>query len=60
MCRPDLAVRWTRAHLYRLANLEDANHGYFARPDGQPEYSDRRMLVVLAQGTALGGRPHQG
>ena len=46
-------VPLTPAHLDRLGNLADADHEYFTRADGRPEYRDRRILVVLAQGAAL-------
>jgi hypothetical protein len=43
----------TLEHLRRLAGLADADHAGFTRDDGRPEYRDRRVAVVLAQGAAL-------
>ncbi len=43
----------TDAHLARLSKLADEDHLYFTRPSGRPEYRDRRVAVVLAQGGAL-------
>ena len=43
----------TDAHLARLSSIADEDHRYFTRPDGRPEYRDRRVAVVLAQGGAL-------
>jgi hypothetical protein len=39
--------------LRRLANLADADHEFFTRPGGRPEYQSRRLAVALAQGAAL-------
>ncbi len=41
------------AHLARLSELADEDHRHFTRPDGHPEYRDRRVSVALAQGGAL-------
>ncbi len=43
----------TEVHLGRLSDLADEDHRRFTRPDGRPEYRDRRVAVVLAQGGAL-------
>jgi hypothetical protein len=43
----------TEEHLQRLAVLADADHQFFTRPDGRPEYRLRRLAVTLAQGAAL-------
>jgi hypothetical protein len=43
----------TEAHLRRLGDLADQDHRKFTRSDGRPEYRDRRVAVVLAQGAAL-------
>jgi hypothetical protein len=43
----------TFEHLCRLAKLADADHTYFTRPDGRPEYRSRRVIVALAQGAAM-------
>lgn len=43
----------THEHLQRLAALADADHKFFTRPDGSPEYRSRRLAVTLAQGAAL-------
>ena len=40
-------------HLGRLAALADADHEFFTRPGGRPEYRSRRLVVVLAQGAAV-------
>lgn len=42
----------TRKHLDRLAGLAARDHEAFTRPTGRPEYCQRRILVVLAQGAA--------
>lgn len=42
----------TDAHLARLTELADEDHLKFCRPSGRPEYRDRRVAVVLAQGGA--------
>ncbi|MDX6256801.1 MAG: hypothetical protein QOJ11_3135 [Frankiales bacterium] len=42
----------TDEHLARLAELARLDHLYFTRAEGRPEYADRRLLVVLAQGAA--------
>jgi hypothetical protein len=36
-----------------LASLADEDHARFTRDDGRPEYRERRLAVVLAQGAAL-------
>lgn len=43
----------TPEHLARLSVIARADHEYFTRDDGRPEYRDRRLLVVLTQGAAL-------
>lgn len=43
----------TPEHLARLSEIAMADHEHFTRPKGHPEYADRRLLVVLAQGAAL-------
>lgn len=43
----------TDAHLARLSEIADEDHRHFTRRDGRPEYRDRRIAVVLAQGGAL-------
>jgi hypothetical protein len=43
----------TDANLARLSDVADEDHRYFTRPGGRPEYRDRRVAVVLAQGGAL-------
>jgi hypothetical protein len=45
-------VPLTREHLDHLADLADRDHQAFTRPAGRPEYRDRRLLTVLAQGAA--------
>ena len=40
----------TREHLDRLADLAARDHDVFTRPAGRPEYRQRRVLAVLAQG----------
>jgi hypothetical protein len=40
-------------HLSRLSLLARQDHELFTRDGGRPEYRDRRLLVVLAQGAAL-------
>jgi hypothetical protein len=42
----------TREHLDRLADLAALDHEAFTRPAGRPEYRQRRVLAVLAQGAA--------
>lgn len=42
----------TRGHLDRLADLAARDHEAFTRPTGRPEYRQRRLLAVLAQGAA--------
>ena len=42
----------TIEHLNRLAYLADHDHEEFTRPAGRPEYRQRRVLAVLAQGAA--------
>lgn len=42
----------TGEHLARLFELAQADHEHFTRDDGRPEYRNRRLLVVLAQGAA--------
>lgn len=42
----------TMEHLNRLAELADHDHEGFTRPGGRPEYRQRRVLTVLAQGAA--------
>jgi hypothetical protein len=42
----------TRDHLDRLADLAARDHEAFTRPAGRPEYRQRRVLAVLAQGAA--------
>lgn len=42
----------TKQHLDRLANLAALDHEAFTRPAGRPEYRQRRVLTVLAQGAA--------
>lgn len=43
----------TRSHLQRLATIADEDHAYFTRSaGGRPEFADRRVAVVLAQGAA--------
>jgi hypothetical protein len=42
----------TTEHLDRLAGLVDRDHEAFTRPAGRPEYRNRRVLTVLAQGAA--------
>ena len=42
----------TRWHLQRLAVIADDDHTYFTRDEGRPEFVDRRVAVVLAQGAA--------
>ncbi len=39
-------------HLDRLADLAARDHVAFTRPAGRPEYRQRRVLAVLAQGAA--------
>lgn len=46
-------ARLTDEHLHRLAALADADHAFFTRPGGRPEYDSRRLAVALAQGGAL-------
>jgi hypothetical protein len=46
--KADLTVE----HLRRLAGIADADHLNFTRPSGRPDYADRRVAVVLAQGAA--------
>jgi hypothetical protein len=46
--KADLTVE----HLRRLAGIAEADHLHFTRPGGRPEYADRRVAVVLAQGAA--------
>lgn len=52
----------TSEHLGRLAALADADHEFFTRAGGRPEYRSRRLAVVLAQGAAVhylrGGAGH--
>lgn len=43
----------TSEHLCRLADLADADHAFFTRSGGRPEYRSRRVAVVLAQGAAV-------
>ncbi|WP_183098638.1 hypothetical protein [Nocardioides pelophilus] len=43
----------TREHLDRLSAIALADHQFFTRADGRPEFADRRVAVVLAQGGAL-------
>ncbi|MBN9791767.1 hypothetical protein DMP17_24640 [Pseudonocardia sp. TMWB2A] len=43
----------TDSHLARLSEIADDDHRHFTRPTGRPEYRDRRVAVVLAQGGAL-------
>lgn len=43
----------TGEHLRHLAALADADHAFFTRSGGRPEYRPRRLVVVLAQGAAL-------
>lgn len=40
-------------HLARLSALAAADHSCFTRAAGRPEYRERRVAVVLAQGAAL-------
>ena len=43
----------TRQHLSRLSDLADWDHQRLTGPHGKrPEYADRRVAVVLAQGAA--------
>jgi hypothetical protein len=42
----------TKEHLDRLADLAARDHDVFTRPAGRPEYRQRRVLAVLAQGAA--------
>ena len=46
-------ARLSADHLARLSVLAAADHGHFTRDGGRPEYGDRRLAVVLAQGAAL-------
>ena len=46
------SARLTVEHLARLSELAQADHEHFTRDDGRPEYRDRRLVVVLAQGAA--------
>lgn len=50
---PRSYARLTVDHLARLSDLAAADHAYFTRADGRPEYRDRKLVVVLAQGAAL-------
>ena len=43
----------TAEHLLRLSAIALADHQLFTRPDGRPEFADRRVAVVLAQGGAV-------
>lgn len=43
----------TATHLARLSTLAAEDHRHFTRAGGRPEYADRRLCVVLAQGAAL-------
>lgn len=43
----------TAEHLDRLSAIARADHEFFTRPDGRPEFGNRRVAVVLAQGGAL-------
>jgi hypothetical protein len=43
----------TDTHLARLSSLAADDHRHFTRAAGRPEYADRRICVVLAQGAAL-------
>lgn len=42
----------TDEHLERVSAIAPADHQFFTRPDGRPEFADRRVAVVLAQGGA--------
>jgi len=42
----------TDEHLARLAELADKDHATFTAPRKRPEYADRRVAAVLAQGAA--------
>lgn len=44
---------FTDEHLARLGELATADHDKFTRADGRPEYADRRLAVVLAEGAAM-------
>lgn len=44
---------FTDEHLARLSRIAGVDHEYFTRPAGRPEFADRRVAVVLAQGGAL-------
>jgi hypothetical protein len=46
-------AEFTPEHLDRLSSIALADHDYFTRPAGRPEFADRRLAVVLAQGGAL-------
>lgn len=46
-------AEFTGEHLNRLSSIALADHAYFTRPAGRPEFADRRVAVVLAQGGAL-------
>jgi hypothetical protein len=45
-------VELTDEHLARLAVLAAKDHATFTRPLKRPEYADRQVAVVLAQGAA--------
>ena len=42
----------TVEHLARVSELAQVDHEHFTRDEGHPEYRDRRLTVVLAQGAA--------
>lgn len=42
----------TLEHLDRLGAIAQEDHEFFTRSDGRPEFADRRVAVVLAQGGA--------
>lgn len=42
----------TTEHLDRLSAIAREDHDFFTRPNGRPEFADRRVAVVLAQGGA--------
>jgi len=43
----------THGDLAHLSSLADEDHGVCTRDYGHPEYRERRVAVVLAQGAAL-------